>query len=147
MKIILKKNVESLGAVGEIVEVKNGYAKNFLIPKKMAILATPSNLKQYEEERRLNKVLAEKEIRSAENLAHQLEKVSVTATVPVGEEDKIFGSVTSQNISDLLKEQDFDIDRRKILLDEPLRALGVYDVSIRLHSEVEVKIKVWVVNE
>lgn len=147
MKIILKENVETLGLVGEIVEVKAGYARNYLIPKKFAVSATPANLKQYEEEKRLEKIQSEKEMRSAENLARQLEKVSVTAAVPVGEEDKIFGSVTSQNISDLLKEQDFDIDRRKIMLDEPLRALGVYDIPVRLHTDVEVKIKVWVVKE
>lgn len=147
MKIILKENIDSLGEVGEIVEVKAGYARNFLIPKKMAVPATPAYFKQYEEERRLEKMQLEKDMRTAENLARQLEKVSVTAAVPVGEEDKIFGSVTSQNISELLKEQDFEIDRRKVLLDEPLRALGVYDVPIRLHSDVEVKIKVWVVKE
>lgn len=147
MKIILKENIDSLGEVGEIVEVKAGYARNFLIPKKMAVPATPAYFKQYEEERRLEKMQSEKDMRTAENLARQLEKVSVTAAVPVGEEDKIFGSVTSQNISELLKEQDFEIDRRKVLLDEPLRALGVYDVPIRLHSDVEVKIKVWVVKE
>ena len=147
MKIILKENIESLGAAGEIVEVKAGYARNFLVPKKMAVPATPTYLKQYDEEQRLKSLQAKKEKRGAENLARQLEKVSVTAAVPVGEEDKIFGSVTSQNISDLLKEQDFEIDRRKIQLDEPLRALGVYDVPIRLHSDVEVRIKVWVVKE
>lgn len=147
MKIILKENIESLGAAGEIVEVKAGYARNYLVPKKMAVPATPTYLKQYDEEQRLKSLQAKKEKRGAENLARQLEKVSVTAAVPVGEEDKIFGSVTSQNISDLLKEQDFEIDRRKIQLDEPLRALGVYDVPIRLHSDVEVRIKVWVVKE
>jgi large subunit ribosomal protein L9 len=147
MKIILKEDVDTVGLAGEIVEVKAGYVRNYLIPKKLAVSATPANLKQYEEEKRLEKLQSEKEMRSAENLARQLEKVSVTAAVPVGEEDKIFGSVTSQNISDLLKEQDFDIDRRKIMLDEPLRALGVYDVPIRLHTDVEVKIKVWVVKE
>jgi len=147
MKIILKEDIDSLGSTGDIVEVKAGYARNYLVPKRMAVPATPSYIKQYEEEQRLKALHAEREKRSAENLARQLQKISVTAAVPVGEEDKIFGSVTSQNISDLLKEQDFDIDRRKIQLDDPLRALGVYDVPIRLHAEVEARIKVWVVKE
>jgi len=147
MKVILRENVEALGVAGEIVEVKKGYARNYLVPKKMAVPATQAHLKQYEEERRREKKHLEKEKRAAENLAQQLEKVSVTAYVVVGEDDKIFGSVTSQNISDLLKEQGFDIDRRKIQLDEPYRALGLYEVPIKLHSDVEVKIKVWVVKE
>lgn len=147
MKIILKQDVETLGNVGEIVEVAKGYARNFLIPKKMAVIATASNLKQYEEERRLEKLQSEKEKRLAENIAKQLEKISITATVPVGEEDKVFGAVTSQDISNLLKEKDYDIDKRKILLEEPIKALGVYDVGIKLTSDVEAKIKVWVVKE
>lgn len=147
MKVILRENVESLGAAGDIINVKAGYARNFLVPKKIAVPATPAYLKQYEEERRREKAQLQKDKRAAEKLAQQLEKVSVTAYVSVGEDDKIFGSVTSQNISDLLKEQGYAIDRRKIQLDEPFRALGLYEVPVKLHSDVEVKIKVWVVKE
>lgn len=147
MKIILKENMEKLGEAGTIAEVKAGYARNFLIPQGKAILATKSNLKAYEEEKKLAQRRALKGQKAAEELAEQLSKVSITSAVQVGEEDKIFGSITTQNIADLLKEQGFDIDRKKILLSEGLKALGVYDVPIKLHPEVNATIKVWVVRE
>jgi large subunit ribosomal protein L9 len=147
MKIILKKDIESLGKAGEIVEVRPGYARNYLIPYGHAVQASGSNLKAYEEELKLTKLREQRGKKTAEEFADELSKVSITAVVQVGEEDKIFGSVTSQNIADLLKEQGFEVDRKKILLDEPLKALGVFDVPIKLHSEIEAKIKVWVVRE
>jgi large subunit ribosomal protein L9 len=104
-------------------------------------------LKAYEEQKKVEAVRKNQARKSAEELAKQLEKVSCTASVSVGEEDKVFGSVTSQTIADLLKEKDFDIDKRKILLEEPIKALGIYDVPIKLHPDVEAKVKVWVVKE
>ena len=145
MKIILREDIETLGKAGEIVEVKNGYARNFLIPTAKAVKATPSSMKAYQEELKKLEKKALKGKQDAEELGKSLEKISITASVQVGEEDKVFGAITSQNIADLLKDQNFDIDRKKILLDEPLKALGVYDVPVKLHPEVEVKIKVWVV--
>ncbi len=147
MKIILRQDYESLGHSGDIVEVKDGYARNFLIPRKIAVEATPQNLKIIEQERKKEEIKKSREKREAEQLAQKLEGVSLTAPVTVGEEDKVFGAVTSQDIAELLKAKGFDIDRRKIQLEEPLKALGVYDVPIKLHSEVEAKIKVWVVKE
>lgn len=147
MKIILREKVPSLGAKGDVVNVAAGYARNFLIPRKLAFQATPSNLKVYEEEQRLKLIRANKEKRLAEKIALELEKVSCTAPVAVGEEDRVFGSVTAQTIADLLKEKGFDIDKRKVELEEPLKALGVYTVAIKLHAEVEAKVKVWVVKE
>jgi len=147
MKIILKENIESLGSRGEIVEVKPGFARNYLIPKGLAKQANRANLKIYQEERKLEGVRAKKEKKVAEELAGKLSKVSVTAVVQVGEEDRIFGAVTSQNISDLLLEMGYEIDRRKIVLEEPLKALGVFDVPVKVHPEVEAQIKVWVVRE
>lgn len=147
MKIILREEVPDLGAKGDVINVAAGYARNFLIPRKLAFEATPSNLKIYEEELKQKQVRANKEKRLSEKMAHDLEKVSCTAPVPVGEEDRVFGSVTTQTIAELLKEKGFDIDKRKILLEEPLKALGVYTVPIKLHTEVEAKIKVWVVKE
>lgn len=147
MKIILKQDFDKLGKAGEIVEVKPGYANNFLVPRGIAVAASHSNLKAYEEQKKVEAVRINQARKSAEELAKQLEKVSCTASVSVGEEDKVFGSVTSQTIADLLKEKDFDIDKRKILLDEPIKALGIYDVPIKLHPEVEAKVKVWVVKE
>ncbi|HEX9655091.1 MAG TPA: 50S ribosomal protein L9 [bacterium] len=147
MKIILKQNFDNLGKFGDVVEVKDGYARNFLIPRQIAIHANDRNMRLLEQERKRVEVKQSKEKRSAEDLAKSLEPVSLTATVAVGEEDKVFGAVTSQDIAELLKAKGFDIDRRKIVLDEPLKALGVYEVAIKLHADVEAKVKVWVVKE
>ncbi|NOX36934.1 MAG: 50S ribosomal protein L9 [Calditrichaeota bacterium] len=147
MKIILREDFERLGKAGDIVDVKPGYARNYLIPKQIAYPATPSYLKILEEERKQKQQRLLKEKKQAEAMAKKLEDVSVTISVSVGEEDKMFGSVTSQNIADALKEQGIEIDRRKIELEEPIKELGIYSVPIRLHPEVEAKIKVWVVKE
>ena len=147
MRIILTEKVEHLGDAGEIVDVKPGYARNFLLPRSLALVANKGNMSVYEEVGRQREARQGKERREAEVLAKQLEKASCTVPVAVGEEDRIFGSVTVQNIADLLKEQGFDIDRRMIVLEEPIRALGVYDVPVRLHRDVEASVKVWVVKE
>ena len=147
MKVILRKDIEKLGNAGDIVTVKDGYARNYLLPRGLAVPATPGNLRAVEEEKKLAELRANREKRAAEKLAEKLNSVSVTATVSVGEEDKIFGAVTTQMIADLLKEKGYDIDRRKIHLEEPIKALGIYDVPIKLHPEVEAKVKVWVVRE
>lgn len=147
MKVILRRDYSPLGQFGEVVEVKDGYARNFLIPRKIALRATSQNMKAFEQERQREEVKQSRERRAAEALAEKLASVSLTATVSVGEEDKVFGAVTSQDIVDLLSNKGFDIDRRKIQLDEPLKALGVYDIPIKLHPEVEAKVKVWVVKE
>ncbi len=145
MKVILQQDFEKLGKAGEVVEVKPGYARNYLLPRGIALAATPGNLKAYNEQKKLDAQRQERTKRSALALAEKLNGLSCTATVAVGEEDRVFGSVTSQTIADLLKEKGFDIDKRKILLAEPIKALGIYDVPVRLHPEVEAKIKVWVV--
>lgn len=147
MKIILKKDYQNLGEAGEIVNVKDGFARNYLIPRKFALQATPQNLKVFEQDRKFEEIKQLKDKRSAELMAEKLKKMSLTATVAVGEEDKVFGSVTSQNIADLIKAKGIEIDRRKIQLEEPIKALGVYEVPIKLHTEVEAPIKVWVVKE
>jgi len=147
MKIILKEDVENLGQPGDVVEVKDGYARNYLIPREFALRATPQNLKIYEQEKKRIEIKRSKDRRDAQAIAEKLQGVSLTATVAVGEEDKVFGSVTSQNVADLLADKGFEVDKRKIQLDEPIKALGVYDVPIKLHSEVEAQIKVWVVKE
>jgi large subunit ribosomal protein L9 len=147
MKVILRQNTEGLGQIGEVVDVKDGYARNFLIPRKLAYVALEGNIKALEEEKKTLSKKREQELTSAETLAAELEKVSVTIPVQVGEEDKIFGSVTTQMISDALKEKGHEIDKRKIEIDEPIKALGIYSVSIKLHPSVSAKIKVWVVRE
>ena len=147
MKIILRKDFSELGQTGDILEVKNGYARNYLIPQGIAVLATPKNMKGLEEEQRLSEIRMNKDRKNAEILAKELETVSLTVAVAVGEEDRVFGSVTAQNIADKLKEKNYDIDKKKILLKEPIKALGIYNVSIKLHTDVEASIRVWVVKE
>ena len=147
MKVILTETLDTLGEAGAIVDVKDGYARNFLLPRKLALVASKSNMSVYEEVNRQRDAQDSKSKREAEILAKTLEKASCTVPVAVGEGDRIFGSVTAQAIADLLVEQGFDIDRRTVVLEEPIRALGVYDVPIRLHAEVEAPVKVWVVKE
>ncbi|MCG6915252.1 50S ribosomal protein L9 [bacterium BMS3Abin03] len=147
MKVILRKNFDSLGQVGDVVDVKRGYALNYLIPRKIVYSAQAGNLKALEEEKKNLARKTEQELHAAESLSVELEKVSVTIPVQVGEEDKIFGSVTTQMIADALREKGFDIDKRKIDIDEQIKTLGIYSVSVKLHSNVNAKIKVWVVRE
>jgi len=113
MKVILRKNFEQLGQLGDVVEVKEGYARNFLIPRQIAYIATAGNVRAFEEEKKQLAKKEAKDLESAQQLATELEKVSITIPVKVGEEDKIFGSVTNQMIADSLKEKGFDVDRRK----------------------------------
>ncbi|MCA9732376.1 MAG: 50S ribosomal protein L9 [Deferribacteres bacterium] len=147
MKIILKKKHEILGEVGDVVSVKSGFARNFLIPNGIAMVATHGNLKVVEKEKKNYEIAERRAVSDAEQLKEKLETTSVTAELQVGEEEKVFGAITSHNIADLLAEKGFEIDRRKILLDEPIKALGVYEVGIRLHADVEAKVKVWAVKQ
>ena len=147
MKVLLRQDYETLGKQGEIVTVKEGFARNYLLPKGIALAATAASQRVLEDEKKRLVRQQEKDKRQAETLGKELEAVSVTAVVAVGEEDRVFGSVTSQTIADLLQEKGHTIDKRKIVLDEPIKALGVYSVPVKLHPEVEVKIRLWVVKE
>ena len=147
MKVILRENYETLGNVGDLVDVKDGFARNYLIPRKIAYAALKGNILALEEEKKSIAKKARHELQNAEKLSSDLEKISVTIPVQVGEEDKIFGSVTTQMIADALKEKGYEIDKRKIEIEETIKALGIYSVGIKLHSNVETKIKVWVVRE
>ena len=147
MKVILRQDHEKLGEAGSVINVNPGFARNYLIPQGVAMVATDANLKRFESEKQQLSWKKEKEKRDAQELAKVLENISCTITVQVGEEDKLFGSVTSQHIAEALEEQDHKIDKRKILLEEPIKSLGIYSVPIKLHTDVEAKIKVWVVKE
>ena len=147
MKVILRQDYEPLGKIGEVVDVKDGYARNYLLPHKIAYTALKGNIQALEEEKKQAAKKTQQELKAAEETATELEKVSVTIPVQVGEEDKIFGSVTAQMIADALKEKSYDIDKRKIEIDETIKTLGIYSVSIKLHPSVSAKIKVWVVRE
>ncbi len=147
MEIILRQDYEQLGKMGEVVTVKDGFARNYLIPKGIAYVATKTNKKRFENELQMQNWRKEKEKRAAEEMAKKLETVSCTIPVQVGEEEKLFGSVTSQNIADALAALGYEVDRRKIQLDEPIKSLGIYSVPIKLHPEVTATVKVWVVKE
>jgi large subunit ribosomal protein L9 len=147
MKVILRKDSEKLGHVNEVVSVKDGYARNYLIPRGIAYDATDGNLRQLAEENKQQLRRTDKEHIQAEALAANLEKVSITIKMKVGEEEKLFGSVTAQMIAEALLEKEITLDKRQIELEEPLKALGIYDVPVKLAGGVTGKIKVWIVRE
>ena len=147
MKVILRKDYENLGNVRDVVEVKDGYARNYLIPQGIAVTATDKNMKVLQEEEKMAELRKNKAKRQAEELAQKLADVSLTAAVKVGEEDKVFGAVTAQDIAQLLQEKKFDIDKKDIELSEPIKALGVYTISIKLHTDVQAEVRLWVVKE
>jgi large subunit ribosomal protein L9 len=147
MQIILKQRLENLGQVGDVVTVKAGYARNYLIPQGLAYEATEANLKRIERERAQSHRKAAEEVGVARERAKQIEGASVTFKARAGEEGKLFGSITSADIAEKLAEQGIEIDRRQISLDEPIKALGVFSVPVRLHTEVRPEIKVWVIKE
>lgn len=145
MDVILLENVARLGEKGAVVRVANGYARNYLFPKDLAVKNTPANARRFEQVEKQAQIKEDRLRTEAEGLAEKLEGVSCTAAVQAGEDDKLFGSVTANDIANLLKAQGIEIDRRKIMLEEPLKSLGVYIVPIKLHAEIEAKVKVWVV--
>ncbi|MGD9141261.1 MAG: 50S ribosomal protein L9 [bacterium] len=147
MEVILIEDVKNLGKGGEKVQVKDGYARNYLLPRRLALPATASGLKMLKEEERRKAVREVKMQREAEEVAKALNQISCTAEVEAGEDDRVFGAVTSGDIAELLKKQGYDIDKKKIILEEPLKALGVYTIPIKLHTDVEARVKVWVVKK
>ncbi len=147
MKVILIADVESIGKRGETKEVKEGFARNYLFPRRFAVEATPANLKEWEQKKQTLKRKEDEARAKAESLAGSLQGISCVIPVKVGEEDRLFGSVTSQNISDALSRSGFDISKKDIELDAPIKTLGVHEVPVRLHHNVIVNIKVEVVRE
>lgn len=147
MKVILRQEVENLGKLGEIVNVKDGYARNYLIPRNYAYYATAGALKTFESEKKKYMAMAEKLRHSAEQLSSQLAEAQVSIAMKVGEEGRLFGTVTPQMIADNLAVQGFSVDRRAVQIDEPIKTLGVYDVKVKLHTDVTATVKVWVISE
>jgi large subunit ribosomal protein L9 len=142
MKVILKQDVDKLGRVGEVVKVAPGYGRNFLIPRQIAIEATPGNLKIVEIERRANARRDQRDKDAATLVAKDLAKLVVTVRRKAGEGGTLYGSVTSLDIADFLITHKIDIDKRRIQLDDPIKSIGEYQVSIRLHREVIVPVAV-----
>jgi large subunit ribosomal protein L9 len=147
MEIILRQAVENLGKPGDVVTVKNGYARNYLLPHGMAFEATPGNLKRIAQERGRLEAAENERIGSAQTLAKRLEEVQLTFSARVGEEGKLFGSVTSADIAEQLTSQGFHVEKRLIDLHEPIKALGVYRVPVKLHADVKPEIRVWVIKQ
>jgi large subunit ribosomal protein L9 len=147
MEVILRQHVDNLGKRGEIVKVANGYARNYLLPRKLALLATAGNRKHVERERRIMESREAEEKSSAEAIASRLGLIEISIARRVGETDQLYGSVTAGDIADFLKGKGFEIDRRKLILPEAIKTLGEYDVPLKLHRDVTVPLKVKVVKE
>jgi large subunit ribosomal protein L9 len=145
MEVVLRKDIDGLGKSGDRIHVKAGYARNYLIPHGIAYKMTASNLATLQEEQKQAQIHEQQILHHASDLASAIEKTSLTVKVLVGQDDKIFGAVTSQVIADLLAEKGIEVDRRKVQVDEPIKSLGVFDIPIKLHADVETKVKVWVV--
>lgn len=147
VQIVLRSDVEKLGRAGDVVLVKSGYARNYLIPAGLALLATPGNLKRVEEEHKRHQLRIQREIKTVEALAQAINSAEVTAHLSVGEEERVFGAVTASDIAELLKQKGIDIDRRWIVLEEPIKGLGTYTVPVRLQHGVQANLRVNVVKK
>lgn len=147
MEVILREDIQKLGSKGDIVTVKDGYARNYLLPQKLALLATTGTRKQVVEMKAAAARKDASQKSAAETLAEQMSAVELTFTVKAGESDQLFGSVTSMDIAEALEAKGFSIDRRKVELAEPIRTLGEYTVSVRIHREVAASVKLQVVRE
>jgi large subunit ribosomal protein L9 len=147
MEVILRQAVENLGQPGDLVKVSPGYARNYLLPRGVAFEATPGNVKRIAQERARLEAAESQRRESASDLSKRLEEVSLTFSARVGEEGKLFGSVTSADIAQQLEAQGFEIERRQIDLPEPIKTLGVFRVPVRLHPDVKPEIKVWVIKQ
>ncbi|HOJ30574.1 MAG TPA: 50S ribosomal protein L9 [bacterium] len=148
MKIILIKDIKGLGQEGDVCEVKDGYARNYLIPRGLAIEANEKNIKKVEEIKRLVALKREKLLKEAEALQKKLNKISITIEAHAGEEEKLFGSVTAEDIAISLKNQhDVEIDRHQIHLEEPIKKLGIYKIPVHLIGEINAELKVWIVEK
>ncbi len=147
MKVILQKDIPNLGDAGDIKEVADGYARNFLLPKKLVLIANESSKKAMEHQTKLIKIKKDKRKKVSEKLAESMSGVEVTIKAQVGEEGKLFGSITSMDIAKELLAKGFEIDKRKIQLDSPLRQEGDYEVTVKLDEGLNTKVKVSIVKE
>ena len=147
MKVILLEDVDRLGKRGAVINVADGYGRNFLIPRKLALLATEGGLKQVERESKRWKIKEAKEETDASTIKDNMEKLSLSIAMKAGEGEMLFGSVTSANIADLLEKQGYNIDKRKIELDEPIKRLGEYQIPVKLHKSVTANVKLTVTKE
>lgn len=147
MKVVLLKGVEKLGKEGDVLEVKNGYARNYLIPQGIALKAIDENFKKLEELKKRKTKLIEERNKKIFALKEKIEGISVTITVEVKDDEEIYGSISEVQIFKFLKEEGIELEKGSLLLEEPIRKLGVYNLKVRLSPEVEANIRVWVVKK
>lgn len=147
MKVILREDVEDVGTAGQVVEVKDGYGRNFLLPRNLAIPASQGNLKSIGEIQKQKDIRAKKRRKAAEIVKDRIEKLSLQVEVQVGEEEKMFGSVTNSDVAELLQQQGVSVDKRSVEMDEPIKALGVYTVPVKIDKEVTANVRLWVVKK
>lgn len=147
MEVILLQDVEKLGNAGDVIWVKPGYARNYLIPKSLAVEATLGNVRMVQAEKEQQIARDQKALRNAQKMVEKMEKLKISAPVPVGKEDRVFGSVTAITIANLINEKGFNVDKKDILLDEPIRSLGVYSVPVKLEQGIQTEVKVYVIQE
>ena len=147
MEVILKQDIAGLGKSNAVVRVKDGFARNFLIPSSLAVPLNPSNLKKMEAEKQKKSLQVEKIKKEAEALKEKLANFSLTIPVLVQDGEELYGSISAQDLAGALKEEGFQIDKNWILLDEPIKSLGIYEVPLKLHPEVSARIKVWIVKK
>ncbi|MCK4401420.1 50S ribosomal protein L9 [bacterium] len=145
MKVVLKQDIDKLGIAGDIVEVADGYGRNYLLPRGLAIKATAGAEKAAEQIKKAKGRKIQEEKTNLEELAKKLSKLSLTIPVQVGEDEKMYGSVTSIDIANMLKQEGIEIDKKKIALKEPIKKLGIFNIQIKLHQEVTAEVKTWVV--
>jgi large subunit ribosomal protein L9 len=145
MKVILQEDVSKLGKSGDLVTVSDGYARNYLIPRNLAVLATTRNLKQLEHVKRVADQRRARQLKSASDMRTRLTDLSVTVTKPVGESEKLYGSVTQRDVEQALRDESISVDKKRIRLEEQIRSLGVYTAHVKLDDGEEMPIKVWVV--
>jgi large subunit ribosomal protein L9 len=147
MEVILTKDVDKIGKAGTVVKVKDGFARNLLLPKGLAVPVTAGNLKKIEEDKKkLNQEL-EKRKKEAFIIKERLEDMSLTIAALAQDDKNLYGSITAQDILNLLKEENIDLDKSAVQLDEPIKTLGIYEIPLKLHPEIIVKVKVWIVKK
>jgi len=145
MRVILQEDVEKLGKSGDLVTVSDGYARNFLIPRKLAVRATTRNMKQLEHAKRVAAQRRARRLKLSADLRTKLEELSITVTKPVGENEKLYGSVTGRDVEQALKDEGLSVDKKRIRFEDSIRALGVYTVHVKLEDGEEMPVKLWVV--
>ncbi|MDD5643989.1 MAG: 50S ribosomal protein L9 [bacterium] len=147
MKVILSESVDKLGKIGDVVNVAPGYARNYLFPKKLAVSATDTNIQSLKKKAEKEKKKEEQNVQDAKDIAAKLSEVSCTISMEAGEEDKLFGSVTTADIAKLLKDEGFEIDKKQIEIDIPIKKLGVYNIVVNIYRDAKATFKLWVVKK